>query len=154
MATEIYTALGFTVSVADGEPATFDQAGYEDAGMTYDLVEGVTSVDGSLGSTFNVQTEALLADGIQKSAKGIQTFEQLTIMLLDGSTSTGRTTLETAAASARGQVSLKLEDADGNVIYMTGIVSGNSTTVNNADSIQMTSFPFQPNYAPVYVAAL
>ena len=154
MATEIYTALGYTVAVEDGEPPTFDAAGYEGVGMTYDLIDGVTSVDGSLGSTFSVQTAALLVDGVQKSAKGIQTFEALTIMLLDGVTSTGRTTLETAAASLRGQVSLLLTDADGNKAYLTGIITGDSKPIGNADSVIIKPIGFTPNYAPVYVAAV
>lgn len=154
MATDIYTGIGYTVAVAEGEPATFDSVGYEAVGMVYDLVDGVTSIDGSIGSTFSIQTAALLVDGVQKSAKGIQTFETLTTMILDGVTSTGRTTLETAAASLRGQVSLKLTDADGHKAYLTGIVTGNTKPIGNADNVIIKPLPFTPNYAPVYVAAV
>jgi hypothetical protein len=146
MATEAVTALGFTVSVEEGTPATFDAAGYGDAAMTYDLVSGVTAVDGDLGFSFNTQTISFLADGVTKTAKGSKTFSPLKIMVTDNVASTGKTTLEAAAASQRGEVSLKLEDADGNIIYISGVVTNDAKAVGNADNIMMKSYSFQPNY--------
>lgn len=153
MATELETSLGFTVAVEDGEPSTFDQAGFEDASMAYDLIQGITSVDGDLGFSFNVQTSMELATGVTKSAKGGKTFSPLTIMVLSGSDSSGRTTLETAASSQNGQVSLKLQDSAGNSIYLCGIVATDTRSVGNADNVGMKSYSFTPNYDKVEVAA-
>jgi hypothetical protein len=153
MATELTTSLGFTVAVEDGEPATFDSAGYEDVSMVYDEVSGVTSVDGDLGDTYSVQTAVELKTGITKSAKGSRSFSPLTIMILDGVESTGRTTLDSAIASQTGQVSLKLTDADGDKVYLCGIVTTDTKSIGDADTIGMKSYSFQPNYARVEVAA-
>lgn len=151
MATEAITALGFTVAVENGLPPTQDQAGYEDVSMTYDEVTGVTSLDGDMGYSFNSQTTADLKTGVQKTAKGIKVYSPITLILLDNVTSVGRTTLEAAAASQRGEVSLKLTDADTNVIYLSGVVTSDTKTVGNADNIMNNSFMFTPNYDPVYV---
>lgn len=151
MATEMVTALGTVISVEGTAPATFDAAGFGDVAMIYDEVTGLTSADGDLGFTFNVQTTSTLKDGIQKSAKGVKVFNPITLVLLDNTTSLGRTALETSAALQRDEVSLKIVDADSNIIYLCGIVSTNTKPIGNADNIVNTSFIFTPNYEPVYV---
>jgi hypothetical protein len=150
MATELVTSLGYTVSVEDGEPATFDQAGFADAAMIYDEIVDVTEVTGDIGFTFNTATAVTLKDGITKTAKGAITFNPLTIQVLN-TASTGLTTLKTSAATQRGQVSLKLEDADANIIYLCGVVTQDTKAVGNADAVQMQTFTFTPNYSPIYV---
>lgn len=148
---EVTTAIGLVISVAPSTPATFDAAGFAAAGMVYSEVTGVVDAPGMIGSAFSPVTSILLKDGVTKTGKGEQTFEPFTITVLNGTISTGRTNLKTAAASRSAEVSLKVVNGDGAIWYLCGVVLDAKQSGASTSASTTTTYTIQPNYLPVAV---
>ena len=146
---EVTTGIGLNLAVFLGAPDTFDEAGFSAVGMVYDNIDGVVDAPGMIGSAYAAVTYVLLKDGVTKTGKGEQTFEPFTITVLKGTASTGRTTLDTAAADRAAEVSLKVTDGDGSIWYLCGVVLDGKQSGSSTNASTTVTYTVQPNYVPV-----
>lgn len=146
----LFTQLGTIVSVSDDVPATLDTAGFEAASMTYIEVGGVLS-SGDLSDTFAVQTATLLKTGFEKSAKGARSIGAIPMTLLGSAEGdAGYAILKTNFSAPRDQITLKIVDSGGDIVYLHGFVSELTTTGGDANAIKNINLSFKPNELPAY----
>lgn len=144
----LFTQLGTVVEVSEGVPATLDSAGF--GALTYTEVGEITSF-GDLSDTYAIQTATLLKNGFEMSAKGARSIGAITMSLLGGATADdGYVILKNNHEAPRAQVTLKITDSGGEIVYLHGFVSEITVTGGDANAIKALNLSFKPNILPVY----
>lgn len=149
----VFTTLGTTLAVVAGEPATFDQAGYE--ALTYQAVGEVGDL-GEFGGTREVVTFTPVDTGIVAKRPGSIDYGEMTLQIARDASDAGQTALQNALdGSEEGNVhSLRLTDRNGDKIYFTAIVSSFTYNAGSANTIFGGNVTVNLTSKPLPVAAV
>jgi len=145
------TSTGVVVSAATGQPATFDQAGYE--AMTFILIGEVMSL-GEFGGQSDEVTSQPLATGITEFFKGFIQYGQPSLGLDRDSTDVGQQLLisHNDGANQFTPLSVKVQLQDGTVFYLDTKVFSYTTNVGSANQMVGSTANIRVNKVPVEVA--
>lgn len=143
---------GLLVSIVVGQPATFDQAGYE--ALSYTLVGEVVSV-GEYGATTEVVNHQPLATGVTEKFKGFINYGQASLGLAYQSDDAGQVILKDLSDGANrlSRGSMKVTYPEGNVDYLDVGVFSYTKNPGAANSIIASTVAIEVNRAAVEVAA-
>jgi hypothetical protein len=126
------TSAGTTLAISAGNPATFNQAGFE--ALTFTEVGEITSVDGDVGRVYNLVTHNPLATRATVKKKGSYNSGSLTLPLAIDRADAGQVIAQ-AALLSDSNYSFKLTLQDGSVIYFQGIVMSFPLNAGGVDVI-------------------
>lgn len=141
--------IGTTLEVVSGEPATYDETGYDALSMTEVL--GVQSI-GELGDESERIAVKTLKDGRVQYANGTKDFPPFPIQFLPDATDAGQVIIA-AANNTNTLHSILIEKPSGRQIYLTGRFANLKETGLDPDSVDGRMVEFRPAYAPVYGTA-
>lgn len=128
------TALGLTLAVSAGEPATYDIAGF--AALTFIDVGDVETVP-EFGGSSQVIEFINITTGLVQKFKGSFNAGSLSVNLGRDITDVGQIVLKDGAVPTDNTVhSFSFTETGGDIIYVTGIVT--SYTVNYSDANSVT----------------
>lgn len=145
------TSTGVILSASAGQPATFDQAGYE--ALTFTLVGEVMSV-GEFGGQSDEVTSQPLATGITEFFKGFIQYGQPSLGLDRDSTDAGQQILiaHNDGANRFDPLSVKVELQDGTVFYLDTKVFSYTTNVGAANQMVGSTANLRVNKVPLEIA--
>lgn len=148
--------IGHQLYFIAGEPATFDEAGYETlfAGAAI-KVGGIVSI-GPVGGTNNIIDVPDLETGYNKAAKGAKTGAVTAIALREIKGDAGQAAVKAAAAEAeQNSYSFKIVEpgASGEVEYITGICYDWQRNERSTTSYAGFTFSIRANYESVVADA-
>lgn len=126
------TSAGTTIAISAGNPASFNQAGFEALSFT-DIGE-VTSVDGDVGRVYNLVTHNPLATRATQKYKGSYNSGSLTLPIAIDRADAGQIIVQAALVSDN-DYSFKLTLQDGAVFYFKGKVMSFPVNAGGVDSI-------------------
>lgn len=144
MAEDLKSGIGACISISAGEPATYDQAGFD--ALTYLEVGEAISI-GAFGGTAEVLTQTPIKSGIVKKVKGSKNYGSSAIQfgLL---TDVGQTALQAGFDGANEAVihSVEVLYVDGTIRYYTALVTSyeyqeisSSSFVNGASTLELNN---------------
>lgn len=146
------TSTGVELAVAAGQPATFDQVGYE--ALTWTVVGEVLSI-GEFGIQIDEVTSQPLATGITEFFQGFKQYGQPALGLERDSDDAGQDIIEAHAdgANAGEIISMRVTLGDGYVFYLDTRVFSYTTNVGAANQMIGSTVNARINKKPVEVAA-
>lgn len=153
MANDIFSSVGTKISVDDAAPATITEAGF--AALTFALVGEASEVP-AFGAEAALATHTPLATGVVNKRRGSVNYGSVTIPMALSETDLGQAILKAAGLADPGmssQVSVKVELANGDVLYFTAEVMSFRTNIGNADAISMAEVTLELNSKVVYAIA-
>lgn len=132
---EVASSLGTTYSIAVGEPATYDEAGFE--ALTWIVVGEVADI-GEFGGEAEVLTHTPVDTGKVQKLKGSLNYGQQAIQFAKVFDDVGQVAMKSAfdGANKLAMHSARVVYADGYAEYSVGIVTSFMTTVGSASSIR------------------
>ncbi|QBX34590.1 hypothetical protein E4191_07605 [Paracoccus liaowanqingii] len=142
----LITYIGALVSVSAGPPATVDAAGF--AAKTYSTVGKITEW-GETGDQSEDVTETTL-EGRTYHANGALDGGSIPFTFLIDGVDAGQTLLRTAN-NTNDEVSARITDPDGQIIYYHGKVANLRDRARNASTIKGLTGEFRVNSATVRV---
>jgi len=148
----VFTTLGTTLAVVAGEPASFDDIGYE--GLTYAKVGEVGDL-GEFGGTREVVTFTPVDTGVVAKRPGSIDYGEMSLQIARDATDAGQQALQEALDGAEsGNVhSFELTDRNGDKVYFTGIVSSFTYNAGSANTIFGGNVTVNLTSKPLPVAA-
>lgn len=141
--------IGTKIHMASGAPATNDQVGFE--ALTFTEIKGLVSV-GEVGDDQELTQVPDLTVGRNISIKGAKAGTTIGVAIRKVDSDPGQTLAKSESDELRGESSLKIEDADGNVTYVAGPVTGWKRAERSITSYEGFMFNINSNYAPVEVS--
>lgn len=149
-----YTGAGTTVSVTSTLPATYDEAGFSDAGMTYTVVGELTGVP-EHGAEYALVTHNPISDRITRKLKGSVNYGSVTLPMALDPADAGQDIMRDHADGTKvdDQVSMKIEYSDGSVEYFTCLVMSFTTAADGVDSIMAANATIEIDNSVISVAA-
>ena len=126
-------SLGTTIAVVAGEPATYNEAGFDD--LTYETIGEVTSI-GEYGGSAQINTNIPLATGIVNKRAGSYDYGDAAMTITRDSGDGGQTALKDGFdGTKKGDVhSFEVTFPDGSLQYFTGVISSFTTNISDANS--------------------
>lgn len=148
----LFTTLGTTLAVVAGEPASFDDIGYE--GLTYAKVGEVGDL-GEFGGTREVVTFTPVDTGVVAKRPGSIDYGEMSLQIARDATDAGQQALQEALdGTESGNVhSFELTDRNGDKVYFTGIVSSFTYNAGSANTIFGGNVTVNLTSKPLPVAA-
>lgn len=145
-------SLGTVISVVAGEPATYDQTGFE--ALTYQEVGEITSA-GEYGGTAQINQNIPLKTGIVNKRAGSYDYGTAALQITRDSADAGQTDLKDGFdGSEKGNVhSIKVALPDGSEQYFTAIISSFTTNIGDANTWTAASCNLELTNKVVDVAA-
>lgn len=126
------TSAGTTLGISAGNPATFNEAGFE--ALTYTTIGEVTSIDGDIGRVYNLVTHNPLATRHTGKYKGSYNSGSVTIPLAIDPDDAGQT-LALTARDSDADYSFVIEEQDGSFRYFRGKVMSFPVNYGGVDAI-------------------
>lgn len=126
------TSAGTTLAISAGNPATFNQAGFE--ALTFTAIGEITSVDGDVGRVYNLVTHNPLATRATVKYKGSYNSGSMTLPVAIDRADAGQVIAQ-AALLSDANYSFKMTLQDGSVIYCQGKVMSFPLNAGGVDSI-------------------
>ena len=126
------TSAGTTLAISAGNPATFDEAGFD--ALTFTTIGEITSLDGDIGRVYNLVTHNPLATRATVKKKGSYNSGSITIPLAIDRDDAGQT-LALAARDSDNNYSFKLVMQDGTELFFQGIVMSFPVNFGGVDAI-------------------
>lgn len=142
--------IGTLVAIAPGAPATNNQAGFE--ALSFTNIAGMVSV-GELGDDQELITVPDLTIGRNISIKGAKTGTNIPINYRNVAGDAGQALVKSESDELRGESSLRVTDADGNVTYIYGPVTGHKRLERSITSYEGFTASIAVNNTPVEVSA-
>ena len=140
-----FTAAGSKVSIVAGEPATFDQAGYD--ALTFVDVGEVISA-GEFGGDTNFADYDTLGNPITQSVVGNKTMIETPLQLAYDISDAGQILLEatsqTADATYYSKFSIRFELQNSEAHYSTGFIKNFKLNVSGANDLVGSSCTLKP----------
>lgn len=126
-------SLGTTISVVVGEPATYDDTGFN--ALTYQEIGEVTSI-GEYGGSAQVNQNIPLKTGVVNKRAGSYDYGSAATQITRDTADAGQTALKTGFDGAqKGNVhSIKITFPDASIQYFTAIISSFTTNVGDANT--------------------
>lgn len=145
------TSTGVSVSASSGQPADFDQSGYE--ALTFTPIGEVISL-GEFGGQSDEVTSQPLATGITEYFKGFVNFGQPSLGLDKDATDAGQSLLaaHNDGANQFDALSVKIELQDGTIFYIDTKVFSYTTNVGAANQMVGSTANLRINKTPLEVA--
>ena len=138
---------GSTLSVVSGEPASFDEGGFE--GLSYVKIANVQDID-SLGDTQSAVTYTTLEDGRLKRLPSTKDggVRNLTVIYdSDDDVANKGQGIIRAASGGVTVHSFKVKDADGQTYYFTGLVADFQWAARATGTVKMFTVNLYVNSA-------
>lgn len=151
MASTAFTSAGTTLSISADLPATEDQAGYEDAGITYTEIGEITDVP-EFGKTYNLVTHNPLGTRNTVKRKGSYNNGSVALQMAKDPADAGQIIALSALDSDENHT-FKVAYADGSTEYFQAQVLSYTSNVGSVDSITSASVQLEITTDVVYVAA-
>lgn len=151
MANDIFSSVGTLISVSDSSPATYDAAGF--AALTFSLV-GEASEIPAFGAEAALATHTPLASGVVNKRRGSVNYGSVTIPMALSETDTGQGVLRVAGLANPGtdaQVSFKVAQPNGDIIYGTAQVMSFKINIGNSDAIAMAEVTLELDNKLIFV---
>ena len=150
----VFTSAGTTLAVFAGPPATYDEAGFTGAGMTYIDVAEVTDM-GEYGPEYEVVTHNPLATRRTVKRKGTVNDGALTMQLGRDPSDAGQAALIAGVDGAERDTvhSFKITLQDGTTQYFTGQIYSYTTNVGSINQITGASVTVELDNEIIEVAA-
>jgi len=126
------TSAGTTLAISAGNPASFNQAGFE--ALTFTTIGEITSLDGDIGRVYNLVTHNPLATRATVKKKGSYNSGSITIPLAIDRDDAGQIIAQ-AALLSDSNYSLKVTLQNGRDIYFQGIVMSFPINMGGVDAI-------------------
>lgn len=134
------TSAGTTLGISAGQPATFDEAGFE--ALTFSSIGEVTDIQGNVGRTYNVVTHMPLATRATQKYKGSYNSGSATITLATDADDAGQV-LVAAALTSDTAYSFKITRQDGSVRYFQAMVTAFPETFGGTDAIDQRTITLE-----------
>ena len=117
------THAGLIVSISTDQPPTYDQAGFEDVGITYTEIKQVITV-GDQGREYADVTTKVLGERGTVHSKGTFDQGQFQMTLLDLTSDPGQALLDAGASGVSVDVNhtFKVEYNSGEIFYFQALV--------------------------------
>jgi hypothetical protein len=146
------TSTGTIFSIVAGDPATFDEAGYD--AMTFVLVGGVIDLP-EYGPTVQVVESNPLATGVTEKFKGFINNGSQSVGLNFDSEDAGQTVLKdgTEGSTKNQQHAVKIEYQDGSVDFYSARIFSYTKAPGSANSMVGSTANLEINTVIVRVAA-
>jgi len=144
MSDNVKIAVGTTISISLGKPATYDQNGFE--AKSYTEIGEVTTIP-EFGGSATVATHVPLKTGEENVAVGTIAYAELSISLAKDYADDGQVAVASAfnGANSRKLHSFKISNPNIGTSYFTGYVTSNMTIPNDANSFFGASFTVRQN---------
>jgi hypothetical protein len=144
-------SIGSTFSIATGEPATLDQAGYE--ALTFAEVGNVATIGGTGDTHADITPPPDLKTGRQLHFTGAKDGGEVAITIHTEDFADAGQDAVRAANGQRANFSFKIEDPDGNVEYSFGRVVNYRKIEKSATSYEGVEFILRINSDQTIVEA-
>lgn len=150
----IVISVGTTLSIAEGTPATFDEAGFTAVGLVYTEVGEVTDVP-EFGGEGTITEHISLKTGIVDKVVGSINYGDMTVPMASVWTDAGQIAVKSAfdGANARKTHCIKISHPDLGDVYVTSKVSGFKYNFGDANTVSTNSLSVAVTSKPVEVAA-
>lgn len=152
----VATTSGTQMAIAVGKPPTIDQAGFEDASLTYVNVAEITDL-GEIGGEFQATTYDPIGNRITQTLKGQYSPNSQALSLGQDLTDAGQVILKTAvtvgSATVDTQHSVRHTLKDGTIVYYYGLPMSYSMGFGDANQVTMATTAIAANSIDVIVAA-
>lgn len=151
---EIDISVGLTVSVALGQPPTYDAAGFGDVSLTYAEVGEVASVP-QFGGSGQVTEFIPIKTGVVDKRLGSINYGEATLPLAYVASDAGQQALQSGfdGANTRKVHSFKLSHPRLGNVFFTGAITSFSFNPGDANSIYQASATISVSSKPLAVAA-
>jgi hypothetical protein len=126
-------SLGTTIGVVVGEPATYNEAGFD--ALVFAEVGEVTSI-GEYGGSAQINTNIPLKTGVVNKRAGSYDYGDAAMTITRDSGDSGQTALKDGFdGTNKGDVhSFEVTFPDGSKQYFTGVISSFTTNISDANS--------------------
>jgi len=135
MVSQAFTSAGTKISVASGEPTTYDDTGFE--GLSFDEIGEVTDL-GEFGREYSLVTHNPLGSRQTVKRKGSFNDGTVSMSVARVPDDAGQTTLQDAVDSD-DNYSFMVELQDGRTLYFIAQVMSYTTNVGSVDQITSAS---------------
>lgn len=140
-----FTASGAIISIVEGEPATFDQLGY-DALSFIDVGEVISA--GEFGGDTNFADYDTLSNPITQSAPGNKTMVETSLQLAYDISDAGQALIEatstTGDATYPSKFSISFELPNGEKHFSTGFIKNYKPNLSGANDLVGSSCTLKP----------
>lgn len=126
------TSAGTTLAISAGNPATFNQAGFE--ALSFTEIGEITDISGDVGRTYNVVTHNPLKTRATVKKKGSYNSGSYTAPLALDRDDAGQAVARAALASDN-DYAFCITEQNGTKVYHLGIVTAFTTSYGNVDQI-------------------
>lgn len=146
------TFAGTLIGISAGVPATYDAAGF--AALTYTSIGEVSSAPGDGGTVFEDVSYTVLARRATVHLKGTSDQPEETMEIVVDRNDPGQILLKAALLSDE-QYAFKVTYNNGEIDYYQALVTGNSGSGGDSNTVRMRTVTFRRDYRDVVsVAAL
>jgi hypothetical protein len=146
---DAFTSAGTTISVVDGNPATYDQAGFE--ALVFSLVGEVTDL-GEFGREYSAVTHNPLGDRRTVKRKGSYNDGTVAMTVARVPGDSGQTLL-TQGLDSDDSYSFEVVLQDGTTLYFEAQIMSYTTNVGTVDQITTASVSLEITNDIIEVAA-
>ena len=147
------TSLGASINISASRPATYSQAGFEDAGVVFTEIENALVNTITLGGTYGSTSDVILSTGETVESKTSLTSTEFTISLFEDESNAGITILD-AAFESRDYFAFKIVSGSGNTKYIEARVMSKNFEEGDTESHEKVMYTVKPrSLAPIVVAA-
>lgn len=149
MASAAFTSAGTKISIASGDPATYDESGFE--ALTFAEIGEVTDL-GEFGREYSLVTHNPLGSRQTVKRKGSFNDGTISMTVARVPSDSGQADLQTAVDSD-DNYQFKVELQDGRVLYFSAQVMSYTTNVGSVDQITSASVSIEITDEIIEVAA-
>jgi len=146
---DAFTSAGTTISVVDGNPATYDQAGFE--ALVFSLIGEVTDL-GEFGREYSAVTHNPLGDRRTVKRKGSYNDGTVAMTVARVPGDAGQTLL-TQGLDSDDSYSFEVVLQDGTTLYFEAQIMSYTTNVGTVDQITTASVSLEITNDIIEVAA-
>ena len=143
--------IGTELHVVVGEPATYDESGYDTLIAGASEADGIQTI-GDLGDESERIPVKTLKGGRVLYVSGTKDFPPFQIQFIPDATDAGQIIIE-AANNTNTLYSILIEKPNGRQIYLTGRFANLKETGLDPDGYDGRTVEFRPSAAPVYATA-
>jgi hypothetical protein len=133
----IAASVGTCVSVSASLPATFDAAGY--AALTYTQVGELEAI-GEINVRHAAVTFQNMCSGKTSTLKGAEEPVAITIDVALDRDDAGQTIMATARKSLTSKVSVKVAEANGDIVYFHGFVMSDTINYGGINEVKKAQY--------------
>lgn len=149
MASAAFTSAGTKISIASGDPTTYDESGFE--ALTFAEIGEVTDL-GEFGREYSLVTHNPLGSRQTVKRKGSFNDGTISMTVARVPSDSGQADLQTAVDSD-DNYQFKVELQDGRVLYFSAQVMSYTTNVGSVDQITSASVSIEITDEIIEVAA-